>query len=111
MPKPGQANDAASWLLRAEECSKPSQHLAIAQAIFGTLSDCYLLVIPIQSIFQLKLPTERKVGVSTIFLVGIMFVYASASSEMRNKSILMNLQRYRVLPRLPWLPHQASQCD
>ena len=74
MPKPGQANDAATWLLRATECDKPSQHLAIAQAVFGTLSDCYLLVIPIQMIFQLNLPTERKIGVSAIFLVGIVCV-------------------------------------
>ena len=44
-------------------------------ASFNSLSDCYLLVIPIQLIFQLKLPTGRKIGVSAIFLVGIMFVY------------------------------------
>ena len=72
MPKPGQPNDDATWLSRAVECSLPSQHLAIAQAVFGTISDIYLLVIPIQSIFQLKLPTERKIGVSAIFMIGIM---------------------------------------
>ena len=75
MPKPGQPNDSATWQLRAAKLAKPIEHVAIAQAVFGTLSDCYLLVIPIQSIFQLKLPIQRKIGVSAIFLVGIMFVY------------------------------------
>jgi len=80
MPKPGQPNDAAHWLLRTKDCSKPSQHLAIAQAAFGTLSDFYLLVIPIHSIFQLNLPTRRKIGVSAIFLVGIMSVLPPSHS-------------------------------
>ena len=108
MPKPGQPNNDATWLLRAVECGKPSQHVAIAQAIFGFLSDCYLLVIPIRSIFQLKLPTQRKIGVSAIFLVGIMFVYPQTISVIRDVCVLMYLQCHRVLPWLPWLPHQAS---
>ena len=72
MPKPGQPDDDATWLTRAIECSSPSQHLALAQAVFGTISDIYLLVIPIQSIFRLKLPMQRKIGVSAIFMIGVM---------------------------------------
>ena len=72
MPKPGQPNDDATWLLRTEKCVPSSQHLAVAQAVFSAVSDIYLLVIPIRSIFQLKLPMERKIGVSAIFMIGIM---------------------------------------
>ncbi len=72
IPKPGQPDDATTWLLRADECTLPAQHLAIVQGVFGTLSDIYLLVIPIQSIFKLHLPTKRKIGVSAIFMIGIM---------------------------------------
>ena len=75
MPKPGQPDDASTWKLRAVECAIPSQHLAIAQGVFGTLSDVYLLVIPIQSVFQLHLPSKRKIGVSAIFMIGIMCVH------------------------------------
>ena len=75
VPNHSQSNDTGNWLLIDKKCSKTTLYLSISQAVFGTLSDCYLLVIPIQLIFQLKLPTKRKIGVSAIFLVGIMFVY------------------------------------
>lgn len=71
-PRPVQPDDSASWLLRSAECAPRSLHVAIAQAVFGTISDIYLLVIPVQSIFQLQLPVERKFGVSAIFMVGVM---------------------------------------
>ena len=72
MPKPGQRSDDATWLLRGVEAGVPSRILAIVQSAFGTLSDIYLLVIPIQMIFQLHLPFQRKVGVSAIFMIGIL---------------------------------------
>lgn len=105
IPKPGQPNDAASWSLRAEQCSLPSQHLAIAQGVFGTISDIYLLVIPIHSIFQLKLPTERKIGVSAIFMIGIMSVYFHVASTEKDIFMLIHLQRHRMLSWLSWLPY------
>ena len=72
LPKHGYSDDLAIWRLRTYECAHPSQVLAICQSVFGTLSDIYLLVIPIHSIFQLHLPLERKIGVSAIFTIGIM---------------------------------------
>lgn len=72
LPKHGQPDDAATWRLSFAECDRPAQNLALCQGIFGTLSDIYLLVIPIRSIFQLHLPLERKVGVSAVFMSGIM---------------------------------------
>ena len=72
MPKPGQPSDNATWLLRGNEATIPIQRLSIVQAAFGTLSDIYLLVIPIQMIFQLHLPFQRKIGISTIFMIGIL---------------------------------------
>ena len=71
LPKPGQPDDDATWKLRFTACGLPSQKLAICQAVFSTLSDIYLLVIPIRSIFQLQLPLERKIGVSAIFTIGV----------------------------------------
>ena len=72
MPKPGQQNDDATWLLRGVKAGVPSQILSIVQSAFGTISDIYLLVIPIQMIFQLHLPFQRKIGVSAIFMIGIL---------------------------------------
>lgn len=45
---------------------------ALAQSIFGTISDIYLLIIPIQSIFQLQMRMRRKIGISVIFMIGIL---------------------------------------
>lgn len=80
MPRPGQPSDLATWLSRSQECSGPSQRLAVVQGVFGTLSDMYLLVIPIQSVFQLQLPTNRKLGVSAIFMIGIIAIACSLGS-------------------------------
>lgn len=80
MPHPGQPNDLPTWELRAGDCNIPSIRLALVQGVFGTLSDIYLLVVPIRSVFQLHLPTSRKLGVSAIFMTGIMSVFTSPSS-------------------------------
>lgn len=74
MPRPGQPNELASWLASEQVCASPTIRLALVQAVFGTLSDIYLLVIPIKSVFQLQLPTSRKVGVSAVFMTGTMSV-------------------------------------
>lgn len=41
-------------------------------AIFNILSDLYLLVLPLPAVWGLRLPTRKKVGISAIFLTGIM---------------------------------------
>lgn len=80
MPRPGEPDDSMTWLLRARKCDMPSRQLAVVQGAFGTVSDIYLLVIPIHSVFQLHLPTARKVGVNSIFMIGIMYVHRSHCS-------------------------------
>ena len=72
MPKTGQPSDNATWLLRSIEATIPDKRLSVIEAAFGTLSDVYLLVIPIQMIFQLHLPFQRKIGTSTTFMIGIL---------------------------------------
>ena len=71
---PGAGQSDTAWLLHFNKCATPSRHLAVCQGVFGTLSDIYLLVIPIQSIFQLHLPLRRKIGVSAVFMIGVMWV-------------------------------------
>ena len=75
VPKPGGQNNATTWVLASRRCSAASEQLAIAQGVFSAVGDVYLLVIPIHSIFRLRLPLNRKIGVSAIFMIGIMSVY------------------------------------
>jgi hypothetical protein len=64
---------AISIVLNAAE-SVPSvlEMFTIAQCSFGALSDIYLLVLPIRVVSQLHLPIGRKLGVSAVFLCGLL---------------------------------------
>lgn len=70
MPTPGQPNDNLAWLLRAIQAGDKLSIISIVQSVFSILSDIYLLVIPIQMIFQLHLSLGRKIGVSSVFMIG-----------------------------------------
>lgn len=72
MPSPSQVNDNSAWMLRAAQFAHITLILSVIQSVFSTLSDIYLLVIPIQMIFQLHLPLERKIGISAVFMVGLL---------------------------------------
>lgn len=74
MPSPGHPDTSNDWISRGLQQRIPLYNLAIARGVFGTFSDIYLLVIPIRSIFQLQLSIQRKLGVSSIFLIGILWV-------------------------------------
>ncbi|KAK0516327.1 hypothetical protein JMJ35_000930 [Cladonia borealis] len=80
IPTPGQPNNNSAWLLRASEYSHRILILSVVQSVFGTLSDIYLLVIPIQMIFQLHFPIERKIGVSAVFMIGILAIACSLAN-------------------------------
>ena len=45
---------------------------AAVQTTFGPVSDIYLLVIPISSVLRLQMRRKRKIGISAIFMVGLM---------------------------------------
>ena len=101
VPRPGGQHNATTWVLASTRCSAASEQLAIAQGVFSAVGDVYLLVIPIQSIFRLRLPLNRKIGVSAIFMVGIMSVYLiSIPFSVRFLASLTGLQCNRLLPQL-----------
>ncbi|KAK0630534.1 hypothetical protein B0T17DRAFT_616176 [Bombardia bombarda] len=56
----------------SSNCNHPQLNLSAAQGVFSTLSDIYLLSIPIIFISTLELPLRRKVGICGIFLVGLL---------------------------------------
>lgn len=83
LPIPKQAQDLIRQIGHLEESITKIVNLCIVQAVFGTASDIYMLIIPIYSIFQLQLPFRKKIGVSTIFLVGLMCVPTFSSRSRR----------------------------
>lgn len=67
-------NTDIRWTTHAKKHDFFFKRMAIVNGAFGNLSDIYLLIIPIRSIFQLQLPIRRKFEVSSIFLIGILWV-------------------------------------
>jgi hypothetical protein len=53
-------------------CARPQAILAFAQGIFGTISDFYVLYIPVHIVSGLRMPNRRKIGVISIFLTGLL---------------------------------------
>ena len=67
-PRPGE--NFATHLV--SELEQKEIRLAIPQAGISVALDLYILILPIYSVWQLQLSRERKVGVSLVFLTGIM---------------------------------------
>ena len=68
IPGPGQV-----FLPRiAREVNSPAATVVIAVASFGVISDFYLLILPIVGVWQLQMPTRRKIGIVTIFATGFL---------------------------------------
>ena len=68
IPNPGQ-----TWIdtLSTQRCIH-SIIVNYLQAVFGVISDLYILILPMPILFKLKLPYKKKVGVAAIFATGIL---------------------------------------
>lgn len=69
-------------------CGQPSLKLSSAQGVFGVVSDFYIIIIPIQLVWQMRLPTGRKIGVSAVFLTGLLYVNTSSLPPTKLKLII-----------------------
>jgi hypothetical protein len=69
---PSKPNNLEAWIVENSKFQYPLEVFTIAQSSFGTLSDIYLLVLPIRVVWQLQLPIGRKLGVSAVFLCGLL---------------------------------------
>ena len=54
------------------KCSRPQIKLASAQGIFSTVSDFYVLALPIALTLSVQLNLKRKLGLCAIFLTGLL---------------------------------------
>lgn len=48
------------------------QHISVAFSVVGLGIDIYLLVLPIGAVLRLQIPLQRKIGISLIFLTGLL---------------------------------------
>ena len=75
-PRAGQAW-GLELLLR--KCSINSK-LAVIHGVFGVITDIYIFILPLPTIFHLNLAYKKKVGLAAIFMTGILGIVASALS-------------------------------
>ena len=70
IPRPGE-----SWVESgfSPRC-RSSFVLTYIQGIFNVVSDLYLLILPIPVVWQLQMPSKKKIGVCAIFMTGILYV-------------------------------------
>ena len=61
-----------TWTKHIAQCYASTAHLALVQSVFAAISDIYLMVIPVRSVINLRLPTGKKIGACCIFLCGAM---------------------------------------
>lgn len=61
-----------TWISSLEKtsCHNPLEDLAIAAGVLNFASDLYILVLPVPMIWNLQLPTRRRVGLTAVFATG-----------------------------------------
>ncbi len=57
-----------------QSCESEWTLFVLTTSGLNILSDIYLLVIPLAAISRLQMPSRQKLGVSAIFLTGLLFV-------------------------------------
>lgn len=63
-----------SWLspVYAARCRQTTK-MGIIQGVFGLLSDLYIFILPLPILWRLQMPLRRKLGITAIFLTGLMY--------------------------------------
>lgn len=69
VPAPGQA-----WLIAdaTPRCEVTGDLLGVILAAISIFNDFFIIAIPIPAVWSLQLATKRKIGVTAIFLTGLL---------------------------------------
>lgn len=69
VPKPGD-----SWLMHSStyKCKVTGPLFGVVMGAISVFSDLYVIIIPLPVIWQLHVVTRKKVGVSIVFIMGLL---------------------------------------
>ena len=70
IPKPGD-----SWKMHS--CGVVSKLFSVIMGAVSVFSDIFVICIPIPVVWQLQLPIRKRIGISVIFIAGILWVTPS----------------------------------
>lgn len=65
-----------------QSCASEWTLFVLTTSGLNILNDIYLLIIPLAAIARLQMPSRQKLGVSAIFLTGLLSVYLYPSSPL-----------------------------
>ncbi|KAH6662796.1 hypothetical protein B0J14DRAFT_610215 [Halenospora varia] len=76
---PTKGHDQFDYLfaLAQPRCAKSTMPLVTATGVVNVISDLFLIALPLPAVWKLQLPTQRKWGVSAMFLTGFAACIAS----------------------------------
>ena len=55
-----------------ERCTNPDIDISITQAVFGSVTDVFLLLLPVVQVMRLHMPLRKRLGVAAIFMSGLL---------------------------------------
>lgn len=69
VPKPGE-----SWLMHSStyKCRVTATLFGVVMGAISVFSDLYVILIPLPIVWQLRMATRKKVGVSIVFITGLL---------------------------------------
>ncbi|KAI0024606.1 hypothetical protein F4780DRAFT_724348 [Xylariomycetidae sp. FL0641] len=81
-------------------CPVVQVRIALAQGVFGLVSDLYILAIPVWQVSGLSLPPKRKAGLLVVFLTGLMAIASSAGGLATREQVTLADPNYLTTPYL-----------
>lgn len=75
--------------------------LGITVGVVSVISDLYLILLPLPAVWGLQLPLRRRLGISAMFLVGLMYVIAEQALEYDCSRFRQGFGSQHHLTRLP----------
>ncbi|MCJ1466364.1 hypothetical protein MMC07_004983 [Pseudocyphellaria aurata] len=88
-PRDGQSQTSYPLALASRRC-EPSKAISYSVGIFNVVTDFYLLILPLPAVWSLQLPIRKKIGVSAIFLTGLVACICSIVGVVYRAPVSLN---------------------
>ncbi|KAK8074425.1 hypothetical protein PG997_009088 [Apiospora hydei] len=96
LPRPGDGGWGS--MANTQRMGIPSRIIDLTQGFFGAFSDIYVLVIPIVVVSGLQVPLKKKIGLTGIFLTGLISCgYSVAGVIFRYQALYFEVDDHRWL--------------
>ena len=78
-------------------CSNSFAHIVVS-ALFNVVSNFATVILPIRAIWKLQMPMKKKIGVSTLFMAGLLYAFQGflAIGEKVTDSVQRLFRKYNA---------------